>query len=81
MILNKKARKETVIKFEKKTVAIPTLTYSSETWIPMKAEAKITETTETKFLRDFEISVRNTVNRKSLNILNLNNRIQNKRLK
>jgi predicted DNA-binding protein (UPF0278 family) len=67
-ILNKKTRKETQIKFYK-VMAIPTLTYSSETWTLTKKQRQNIETAEMKFLRNvagytLKDQIRNTVNQK-----------------
>jgi hypothetical protein len=66
-VLDKKIRKDIRIKFDK-TVAIPALIYSSETWISAKKKKAETkrERTEMKFLRNvggytFKDEIRNTV--------------------
>jgi hypothetical protein len=83
-VLNKKTRKETQIKFYK-VMAIPTLTYSSETWTLTKKQRQKIETAEMKFLRNvagytLKDQIRNTVIRNELKIFSVNNRIQNNRL-
>jgi hypothetical protein len=66
-------------------MAIPTLTYSSETLTLTKKQRQKIETAEKKFLRNvsgytLKDQIRNTVIRNELNIFSENNRIQNNRL-
>jgi hypothetical protein len=66
-------------------MAVPTLTYSSETWTLTKKQRQKIETAEIKFLRNvarytLKDKIRNTVIRNELKIFSVNNRIQNKRL-
>jgi hypothetical protein len=51
IILNKKIRKETQFKFYK-TMYVPAVTYSSETWTLTKRQRQKTETAEIKFHRN-----------------------------
>jgi hypothetical protein len=82
--LNKKTWKERQIKFYK-VMAVPTLTYNSETWTLTKKQRQKIETAEIKFLRNvtrytLKDKIRNTMIRNELKIFSVNNRIQNNRL-
>lgn len=78
--LKNKTRKDTAIKFYK-TMAVPILTYGSESWITTQKDTNKLQTAEMRFLRRIkgctrEDRLRNEAIREELQIYNINDKIE-----